>query len=69
VVAGRDRPQPEARGEHLVALDFSRWDWHGCNCGGCHGKASGQNGFKLSLLGLNWDLTAGERRFRRTVLL
>ena len=24
----------------------------GCNTGGCHGKASGQNGFKLSLLGL-----------------
>ena len=22
-----------------------------CNSGGCHGKASGQNGFKLSLLG------------------
>jgi len=24
---------------------------YGCNGGGCHGKASGQNGFKLSLLG------------------
>ena len=23
----------------------------GCNGGGCHGKAAGQNGFKLSLLG------------------
>lgn len=23
----------------------------GCNSGGCHGKASGQNGFKMSLLG------------------
>src|SRR5262249_36905270 len=23
----------------------------GCNAGGCHGKASGQNGFKLSLFG------------------
>jgi hypothetical protein len=23
----------------------------GCNAGGCHGKASGQNGFKISLLG------------------
>ncbi len=23
----------------------------GCNAGGCHGKASGQNGFRLSLLG------------------
>ena len=24
----------------------------GCNCGGCHGKIAGQNGFRLSLLGL-----------------
>jgi len=24
---------------------------HGCNSGSCHGKASGQNGFRLSLLG------------------
>lgn len=24
---------------------------HGCNSGGCHGKAAGQNGFRLSLLG------------------
>lgn len=24
---------------------------HGCNSGGCHGKASGQNGFKLSVFG------------------
>jgi hypothetical protein len=28
----------------------------GCNAGGCHGKASGQNGFKLSLLGFEPDL-------------
>jgi len=26
---------------------------HGCNAGGCHGKAVGQNGFKLSLLGFD----------------
>ncbi len=32
----------------------------GCNAGGCHGKASGQNGFKLSLLGFDpeFDYTA-----------
>jgi len=32
----------------------------GCNSGGCHGKASGQNGFKLSLLGFepDWDHSA-----------
>lgn len=26
---------------------------HGCNSGGCHGRGSGQNGFKLSLLGFD----------------
>jgi hypothetical protein len=26
---------------------------HGCNSGACHGKASGQNGFKLSLFGFD----------------
>lgn len=29
---------------------FSRY---GCNSGGCHGKASGQNGFRLSLFGFD----------------
>jgi hypothetical protein len=28
---------------------------HGCNSGGCHGRASGQNGFKLSLFGFDPD--------------
>ncbi len=28
----------------------------GCSSGGCHGKASGQNGFKLSLLGFEPDI-------------
>ena len=27
-----------------------------CNSGGCHGKATGQNGFRLSLLGFEPDL-------------
>jgi hypothetical protein len=40
-----------------------------CNSGGCHGKATGQNGFKLSLLGFdtNWDFNAvvKEARGRR----
>jgi hypothetical protein len=26
---------------------------YGCNAGGCHGKATGQNGFKLSLFGFD----------------
>jgi len=28
----------------------------GCNSGGCHGKASGQNGFRLSLLGFEPEI-------------
>jgi len=41
----------------------------GCNAGGCHGKASGQNGFKLSLLGfepeLDYEPIVREGRGRR----
>ncbi len=28
---------------------------HACNSGGCHGKSTGQNGFRLSLLGFETD--------------
>src|SRR5262245_53215957 len=43
-----------------ATIDFARdvvplLTRHGCNSGGCHGKASGQNGFKLSLLGFDTD--------------
>ncbi|WP_437203895.1 DUF1549 and DUF1553 domain-containing protein [Planctomicrobium sp. SH664] len=41
----------------------------GCNGGGCHGKASGQNGFKLSLLGFHpeddYEFLVKESRARR----
>jgi hypothetical protein len=41
----------------------------GCNSGGCHGKASGQNGFKLSLLGFepkeDYEYLVMEARGRR----
>lgn len=41
----------------------------GCNGGGCHGKASGQNGFKLSLLGFepseDYEYLVKEGRGRR----
>lgn len=41
----------------------------GCNGGGCHGKASGQNGFKLSLLGFepaeDYEHLVKEARGRR----
>ncbi len=42
---------------------------NGCNAGGCHGKASGQNGFKLSLLGFepseDYEHLTKEARGRR----
>lgn len=45
---------------------------HGCNSGGCHGKASGQNGFKLSLFGFDvsadYDAIVKEDRGRRVFL-
>lgn len=41
----------------------------GCNSGGCHGKASGQNGFRLSLLGFypeeDYEFLVKEARGRR----
>ncbi len=41
----------------------------GCNSGGCHGKASGQNGFRLSLLGFepeeDYEHIVKEARGRR----
>ena len=41
----------------------------GCNSGGCHGKATGQNGFKLSLLGFepaaDYQALVNEARGRR----
>ncbi|MBC8115280.1 MAG: hypothetical protein H7062_12925, partial [Candidatus Saccharimonas sp.] len=43
-----------------------------CNSGGCHGKAEGQNGFKLSLLGFDesfdHDSIVKEGKGRRVVL-
>ena len=46
----------------------------GCNAGACHGKASGQNGFKLSLLGFDPEFDhlaitreAGGRRILRAI--
>jgi len=44
----------------------------GCNSGGCHGKASGQNGFKISLLGfepeVDFNALVKEARGRRLFL-
>ena len=38
---------------HQVVPVLTRF---GCNSGGCHGKQSGQNGFRLSLLGFDHEL-------------
>ncbi len=42
---------------------------YSCNSGGCHGKADGQNGFKLSLLGFDpafdYDVIVNDSRGRR----
>jgi len=56
------------------AVDFERdvqpiLTRHGCNAGACHGKARGQNGFQLSLLGFDpnfdYDSLTKEARGRR----
>lgn len=43
-----------------------------CNSGGCHGKAEGQNGFKLSIFGFDaqadYDAIVGESRGRRVAV-
>ncbi len=45
---------------------------HGCNGGGCHGKSTGQNGFRLSLLGYepayDYESLTREARGRRLSL-
>jgi hypothetical protein len=46
-VAGVDRPTPISFPRDIVPI-LSKT---GCNTGGCHGKAEGQNGFKLSVFG------------------
>ncbi len=53
VVAGlQDKPTPSFKQDVLPSLTRS-----GCNTGACHGKLSGQNGFRLSLRGYapEWD--------------
>ena len=48
-VVEADADRPIHFGNDIVPL-LTRY---GCNAGGCHGKASGQNGFKLSLFGFD----------------
>ena len=55
--------------ENDIIPIFTRF---GCNTSGCHGKAEGQNGFKLSIFGFDPDADRSsltqEGRGRRTVL-
>ncbi len=64
-VAAVDADLPINFGNQVVPI-FTKL---GCNSGGCHGKASGQNGFKLSLLGfepqVDYDALVKESRGRR----
>lgn len=64
-VAGFSTPPPVSFAHDLVPI-LSK---SGCNSGGCHGKAEGQNGFKLSVFGfdatLDYDALTKEGRGRR----
>jgi Protein of unknown function (DUF1553)/Protein of unknown function (DUF1549) len=42
-----------SRPVHFVGEVVPIFSKHGCNAGGCHGKSTGQNGFRLSLLGFD----------------
>jgi hypothetical protein len=64
-VANFDAPEPINFANQIVPI-FTKY---GCNSGGCHGKATGQNGFKLSLLGFvpsdDYEYLVKEARGRR----
>ena len=59
----------EARALHFVNDIEPLLSRHGCNSGGCHGRASGQNGFRLSLFGFDpafdYNALVKEARGRR----
>lgn len=65
VITGFHELQPVSFNNQIVPI-FTKF---GCNGGGCHGKASGQNGFKLSLLGFepaeDHEFIVNEGRGRR----
>lgn len=48
-VKGINRPAPVSFEQQIMPLLTKA----GCNSGGCHGKAEGQNGFKLSVFGFD----------------
>ncbi len=65
VVRGLDAIQPVNFAHQIIPI-FTKL---GCNSGGCHGKAAGQAGFKLSLLGFepqeDYEHLLNESRGRR----
>ena len=65
LVSGFEHPEPINFKNQVVPV-FTKL---ACNSGGCHGKASGQNGFKLSLLGFypedDYEFLVKEGRGRR----
>jgi hypothetical protein len=67
-VSGLDQVRPVDFATEIEPL-MSRF---GCNAGGCHGKQSGQNGFKLSLFGFDTDFDyhtlVSEARGRRVMV-
>lgn len=67
-VSGLDQVRPVDFANEIEPL-MSRF---GCNAGGCHGKQSGQNGFKLSLFGFDTDFDyhalVSEARGRRVMV-
>ena len=67
-VSGLDQIRPVDFATEIEPL-MSRF---GCNAGGCHGKQSGQNGFKLSLFGFDTDFDyhalVSEGRGRRVMV-
>lgn len=48
-IQGMENPQPVSFRNEIVPILTKA----GCNSGGCHGKAEGQNGFKLSVFGFD----------------
>ncbi len=66
-VRGMNEPQPINFANEIVPVLTKL----GCNAGACHGKADGQNGFKLSLLGFDpeadYEALVHEGRGRRVL--
>ena len=60
-----DRPQPVSFARDVIPILSKA----GCNSGGCHGKAEGQNGFKFSVFGFDpaadYEAIAKQSRGRR----